>query len=90
MFGALLKDRLPNIINIPKEKIKIIFIVPCTAIRKDGFSEVRGESGIRVTSSYFDETEMKVAVGCATKSKGVNQWGPTASIPSSKRLSREL
>ena len=31
MFGALLKERLPSMMNIPKEKIRIISITPCTA-----------------------------------------------------------
>jgi len=31
MFGSLLKDRLPGMLNIPKEKIKVVCITPCTA-----------------------------------------------------------
>lgn len=31
MFGSLLKERLPEMMQIPKEKLKVISIMPCTA-----------------------------------------------------------
>ncbi|KAF0182827.1 MAG: NADH-quinone oxidoreductase subunit G [Nitrospirae bacterium] len=31
MFGALLKDRLPEMLGIAKEKIRIVSVMPCTA-----------------------------------------------------------
>ncbi|ABK99106.1 2Fe-2S iron-sulfur cluster binding domain-containing protein [Pelobacter propionicus] len=31
MFGALLKDRLPDLVQIPRERVKVVSITPCTA-----------------------------------------------------------
>jgi len=31
MFGSLLKDRLPAMMNIPGERVKVVAITPCTA-----------------------------------------------------------
>jgi NADH-quinone oxidoreductase subunit G len=31
MFGALLKDRLPEMLDIPRERIRVVSIMPCTA-----------------------------------------------------------
>jgi len=31
MFGALLKDRLPQSLGIPREKLRVVSVMPCTA-----------------------------------------------------------
>jgi len=31
MFGALLKDRLPDLLGVAKEKLRIVSVMPCTA-----------------------------------------------------------
>ncbi len=58
MFGALLKDRLPELFHIPKEKIKVVSIMPCTAKKFEAKRPEFTENGIADIDHVITTSEL--------------------------------
>ena len=62
MFGAVAKDMLPAELNVPREKIVVVSIMPCTAKKFEKLRPEFGKDGVRDVDHVLTTQELAMMI----------------------------